>query len=136
MRISGIVLLSAALMAIGAGGPARGDGGGFTEEVRAEPVAWHLAKMPGERKITLVVPRVIYCLAEPRLEAVVEEQKSRIVIKAYLLRGTGPEARCRKVKTRRKEIGLGHPIDGRPLYDGRFTPPRLRAVPVVPPADP
>lgn len=110
------------------GGTAKGTATDFGDEVHAEPVAWHLMKVTSERTITIMVPQVVYCLVEPRLEAVVEEEESRIVIATYLLRGIGPEARCRKVKTRRKKINFDLPIHDRRLFDGRFTPPRLRTL--------
>jgi|GEM_PF-5509227 len=104
----------------------------FGEGMQAVQVAWKPMRVIDSRTIAIRGPRVTYCSNEPTLETFITEERSRIVVDAYAVRPEGPETKCLRRKVLRATVNLAHGLDGRTLYDGRFTPPRLRPLPVVP----
>ena len=104
----------------------------FGPGMRAAHVAWKPTKVIDAHTIAIRGPRVTFCSNEPTLETFVTEERSRIVVDAYAVRPTGPETKCLKRTVLRATVNLTYRIGGRPLYDGRFSPPRVRQLPFVP----
>lgn len=125
--------IAATTLAIATGNAVANDPPDFGEDTRAAPVAWKPVKVIDARTIAIRGPRVTFCSNEPTLETLLTEDSSQIVVNAYSVRPTtGRETKCLRRKVLKATVSLAHRLDGRPLYDGRFSPPRLRPLPVVP----
>src|SRR5215207_8548184 len=100
--------------------------------MRVAHVAWKPVKAIDSRTFVIRGPQVIFCSNEPTLETVVTEERAQIVIDAYSVRPAGRETKCLKRRVLSATVSLARPIGGRRLYDGGFSPPLLRPLPLVP----
>lgn len=125
-------VIAAAALAIAPGSAFANDPPDFGEDMRAVKVAWKPVRVIDARTIAIRGPRTTFCSNEPTLEMFITEERSRIVVDAYAVRPTGRETRCLRRKVLRATVNLTYRMGGRPLYDGRFSPPRLRPLPLVP----
>jgi hypothetical protein len=114
------------------GGALASDTPDFGEDMRVAHVAWKPVKAIDAHTILIRGPRVSFCSNKPALETVVTEQRAQVVIDAYSVRPDGPETKCLKRTVLSARVSLAQPIGARRLYDGSFSPPLLRPLPLVP----
>lgn len=103
----------------------------FGEGTRARQVAWHAVRVVSGNIIVIRGPRTSFCDRKPALKSSVTELPRMLVIDAFEVRSTGPEHKCRRATILQARVEFAGPMDGRKLYDGAFSPPRRRTLPLT-----
>ncbi|HYJ23350.1 MAG TPA: hypothetical protein VEW07_15170 [Solirubrobacterales bacterium] len=127
-----VIAIAVASLVIGVGNALANDPPDFGEDMRVAQVAWKPLRVLDANTIAIHGPRVTFCNNQPTLETSVTEERSRVVVNAYVVRPTGPELKCLRREVLKATVDLTYRLNGRPLYDGVFSPPRLRPLPLVP----